>query len=86
MPILLKLSIFSEIWAKIEFFAKNVLHIGISSGFLLIKDGKDVSNIYCKIQDHTKKIVLKIVIFNISWLHQPSSPSDFDGLPYPWVR
>ena len=32
------------------------------------------------------KIVFKIVIFNIAELHQPPSPSDFDGLPDPRVR
>ena len=55
-------------------------------GFLLIKEGNDVSNIYCKIQDHTIKIFFKIVIFNIAGLHPTPSPSDFDGLLYPGVR
>ena len=54
--------------------------------FFLKKKGNNVSNIYCKIQDHIKKIFLKIVIFNIAGLHQSPSPSDFDGLPYPRVR
>ena len=43
----------------------------ISPDFLLIKEGNDVSNIYYKIQDHTKKIFLKIVICNIAVLPQP---------------
>ena len=70
----------------IEFFAKIVSNVWISLGFLLIKEGNDVSNIYCKIQDHTVKIFFKIVISNIARLHQPPSPSDFDCLPYPQVR
>ena len=41
----------------------------------------DVSNMYCKIPDHTTKIFFKLVISIIAGLHQPPSPSDFDGLP-----
>ena len=41
-------------------------------GFLHLKEENDVSNTYCKIQDHTKKTIFKIVIFNIAGLH-PSS-------------
>ena len=66
--------IISEMKAKIEFFAKKVLNIRISLCFflfLLIKEGNDVSNIYCKIQDHTMKTFFKIVISNIAGLHQP---------------
>ena len=48
---------------------KKVPNIRISPGFLLIKEGSDVSNIYCKIQDHTMKIFFKIVISNIAGLH-----------------
>ena len=62
-------------------FCQKVLNIKISPECLLIKEGNDVSNIYCKIQDHTKKIFLKILIFIIARLHQLSY--DFDGLPYP---
>ena len=57
--------------------------IGISPGFLLIKEGNDVSNVYCKIQDHNMKVCFKILIPNIAELHSPLSRSDFDGLPYP---
>ena len=54
--------------------------------FFGYKEGNDVSNIYCRIQDHTMKIFVKILISNIAGLHQTPSPSDFDGLPYPRVR
>ena len=39
------------------------------TGVLFTKDGNDVSNIYCEIQDHTKKMFFEIVIFNIAGLH-----------------
>ena len=55
--------------------------IGISPGFLLSKEG-NVSNIYCKIQDHNMTVCFKILIPNIAELHPPPSRSDFDGLPY----
>ena len=87
LSILPKLPIYSEIQAKIEFLAKKVSNIGVSPGFLPIKEVNDVSNIYCKIQDHTMKIFFKIVLSNIAGLHHPPPPmSDFDGLTYPQVR
>ena len=45
------------------FRQKNVPKIGISPGFLLIKEENEVSNIYayCNIQDHTKKMFFLIV-------------------------
>ena len=67
-----ELPIYSEIYTRIEFFTKKVLKIGTSPSFLLIKEGNDVSNIYCKIQAHTKKISFKIVIFIIG----ANSPHD----------
>ena len=53
--------------------------------FLLIEERNVISNIYGRIQDHTMKILFKIVISNIAGLHQPP-PSAFDGLLYPWVK
>ena len=41
------------------------------TGFWFIKEGKDVSNIYYKIQDHTCPQFFKILILNIGGLHQP---------------
>ena len=52
-----------EIWAKIELFAKKFSSIGISPDFLLIKEGNDIFNIYCTIQDQTMSVFFKIVIF-----------------------
>ena len=52
-------------------FCQKVLNIGISQSFFAYKEGNDVSNIYCKIQDHTMKIFFKIVISNIARIHQP---------------
>ena len=72
---------------KLNFFAVKFHMLEFHRVFLLIKEGNDVSKIYCKIQDHaiTVKIFFKIVISNIDRLHPPP-PSDFDGLPYPRVR
>ena len=53
-------------------------------GFLLIKEEKDVSNIYCKIQDHTVKIFFsKQYFFNIAGLHQPPHPLTLTAYPTP---
>ena len=41
-----------NIGKKLNFSSQKVPHIRIS----LIKEGTDVSDIYCKIQDHTVKI------------------------------
>ena len=43
-------------------FAKKVPNIGISPGFLLIKEGNGVSNMFCKFQDNTMKIFFKMAI------------------------
>ena len=52
-------------------FSQKSSNIEISPGFLFIKEGNDVSNIYCKIQDHTMKAIFKVVISNIAGLYQP---------------
>ena len=50
-------------------FCQKVLNIGSSPVFLLIKEGIDIFNIYCNIQDHTMEIFFKLVISNIAGLH-----------------
>ena len=59
-------------------------------GFLLIQTGNGNSNMFCKFQHHIMQIFFskwRIYVFlKMKRLHQPPSPSDFDGLPYPWVR
>ena len=64
---------------KISTFAKMFKISKFDRG-LLIKERNYVLNIYCKTQDHTKKNVLKMVIFQMARLHQPP-PSDFVSLP-----
>ena len=83
---LLKLPIYSEIQAKMEYFAKKVPNIRISQGLLLPKKEKAFLTLYCKIQAHNMNIFLKIVISNIVGLHPPPSPAEFDVLPYLRVR
>ena len=56
----LKKPIFREIKGKIEFSPKKVPNIEISPGFLLIKEGNGVSNMFCKFQDNTMKIFFKM--------------------------
>ena len=59
---------------QIEFLAKIFSKFQNFTGLLLIKEGNDISNIYCKIQDHNIKIFVKIMIPNIAWLHPPPRP------------
>ena len=68
---------------KIEFFRQNSSKYRNFTRFLLIKEGNDVSKIYCKIQDHTVKIYFKIVISNIAGLHQPPHPLTLTAHPTP---
>ena len=60
------------------------------TGFLLIQKGNGNSNMFCKFQHHSKQIFFKMANFlfskNRKGCINPPSPSDFDGLPYPWVR
>ena len=72
-----------HILAKIEFICQKILNIGILPGLLLIIKETDVSNIYCKIQDHTIKIFFKIVIFDIVGLHPPLHPLTLTAYPTP---
>ena len=48
-----------------------------------MKDGSDVSKIYCKIQDHTMKIFFKIVISNIVRLRPTNPPHPLTLTAYP---
>ena len=50
--------------------------------FLLIREGKDISNIHSKLQDHT----INICFLNgdLNFLKLNPLPAIFDGLPYPW--
>ena len=77
------MSIFSEIWSKIDFFAKEVPNIGISPGFLLIKKGSGVSNMFCKFWGPYHADIFQNG--DLKYFQVATTPlySDFDGLPYP---
>ena len=44
---------FSEIYSKIEQFAKKGLNIKISSGFWLLREGNGIFKIRSKFKDHS---------------------------------
>ena len=73
---------FSEKYAKIDFFAKKDPNIGISPGFLHIKKGNGVSNMFCKFKVHIMKIFFQNGDLNIfRW--QPPCPRTLTTYPTP---
>ena len=68
---------------KLKFSPKQFQISKLHRIFLLIKEGNGIPNIYCKLQDHTKKIFLKIVILLLPGYINPPRPLTLTACPPP---